>query len=91
MKYRVLGRTGLNLSELGVGGHEYRRWLNPIHFKIERDLKEFLETQPQRNRLIEKAINSRINFFESSLKEEAESLGLALKALADGRKCTCQP
>jgi len=81
MKYRVLGRTGLKFSELGIGGHEYRRMLNPIHFKIERNLKEFLETQPQRNKLIEKAINAGINFFESSLMEEAESLGLALKAL----------
>ncbi len=40
-----------------------------------------METQPQRNKIIEKAINSGINFFESTLKEEAESLGLALKAL----------
>jgi aryl-alcohol dehydrogenase-like predicted oxidoreductase len=81
MKYRILGRTGLKLSELGLGAHEYRRWLNTIHFKNDWDPKEFLETQPQRNKIIEKAINSGVNFFESTLKEEAESLGLALKAL----------
>jgi aryl-alcohol dehydrogenase-like predicted oxidoreductase len=81
MKYRILGRTGLKFSELGIGGHEYRRMLNPIHFKNQYNPQEFLQTQPQRNKLIEKAINLGVNFIESSLKEEAESLGLALKAL----------
>jgi len=27
MKYRVLERTGLTVSEIGLGGHEYRRFL----------------------------------------------------------------
>jgi len=76
VKYRVLGRTGLNVSELGFGGHEYRRWL-----PRERDLQEFTRTQPERNRLIEKAIDSGINYFDTTHAEEAESLGLALKEL----------
>ncbi|MBC7091921.1 MAG: aldo/keto reductase [Nitrososphaeria archaeon] len=79
MRYHVLGRTGLHVSELGIGGHEYRRWLNPNHFNIERDDKEFYNTQEERNTLIKKALDAGINYFDTTLKEEVESLGLALK------------
>lgn len=81
MRHRVLGRTGLRVSELGIGGHEYRRWLNPQHFPGKRDMDEFLRTQPQRNSLIGRAVDAGVNFFDTTLSEEAESLGLALKAL----------
>jgi len=81
MRYRVLGRTGLKVSELGIGGHEYRRWLNPQHFPAEWNRKRFLETQLQRNKLIERAIDAGVNFFDTTLPAEAESLGFALKAL----------
>jgi len=76
MNYRILGRTGLKVSELGLGGHEYRRWL-----PRERDNKEFLKTQPQRNKLIERAIDAGVNYFDTTFVEEAESLGSAVKAL----------
>lgn len=79
MKYRVLGRTGLKVSELGMGGHEYRRWLPG-----KRNKEEFLETQPQRNKLIETAVNAGVNYFDTTFVEEAESLGLALKSLGGG-------
>lgn len=81
MRYRVLGRTGLKVSELGFGGHEYRRWLNTYHFPEKFDREEFLKAQPQRNKMIELAIDSGVNFFDTTLKEEAESLGFALKSL----------
>jgi len=81
LRYRVLGRTGLEVSELGFGGHEYRRWLNTYHFPERFDRDEFLKAQPQRNRLIGRAIDSGVNFFDTTLKEEAESLGFALKSL----------
>jgi len=79
MKYRVLGRTGFRVSELGVGGHEYRRLLNPEHFNVKRDEKEFYATQKQRNRTIKRAIEAGINYFDTTLIDEVESLGLALK------------
>jgi len=80
MRYRVLGRTGWKVSELGLGGHEYRRWLPG-----ERDMEEFLKTQPQRNRLVERALEAGVNYFDTTFAEEAESLGLALKALGRRR------
>lgn len=87
MRYRVLGRTGFKVSELGLGGHEYARFLNPIHFpgkrKVEEELRpeELLEGQGLRNRLIERAIDAGVNYFDTTWVEEAQSLGLALKTL----------
>jgi aryl-alcohol dehydrogenase-like predicted oxidoreductase len=80
MKYRVLGKTGLNVSELGFGGHEYRR---PLPTTLGRwgeiDLQEFNKKQPKRNALIEKAIELGINYYDATQPEEAKSLGIALK------------
>jgi len=76
MRYRFLGRTGLRVSELGLGGHEYRRWLPG-----QRSEAEFQKTQPQRTILVEKAIDAGVNYFDTTFADEAESLGLALKAL----------
>lgn len=87
MRYRVLGRTGLKVSELGLGGHEYARFLNPNHFSGKRKLEEkvsiqeLLETQEPRNRLIERALDAGVNFFDTGIVEEVQSLGLALKTL----------
>lgn len=82
MKYRVLGRTGLKVSEVGVGGHEYRR---PLPTTLGRwgevDEAKFTQTQPARNRVIQAAIAAGINFFDATQPEETKSLGLALKAL----------
>jgi len=82
MKYRVLGRTGLKVSELGFGGHEYRRPLPTTLGKWgDINLKEFKEKQPQRTPLIEKGIEQGINYFDATQPEEAKSLGIALKEL----------
>jgi len=82
LKYRVLGRTGLRVSELGFGGHEYRR---PLPTTLGRwgeiDQDKFTQTQPARNRLIKEAIGAGINFFDATQPEETKSLGLALKEL----------
>ncbi|MEM2875579.1 MAG: aldo/keto reductase [Candidatus Bathyarchaeia archaeon] len=86
-RYRVLGRTELKVSELGLGGHEYARFLNPVHFPGKRkaeeelSLEELLESQSPRNELIEKAIAAGVNYFDTGLIEEAQSLGIALKTL----------
>ena len=87
MNYRVLGRTGFKVSELGLGGHEYARFLNPVHYPGERKAEEevspeeLLKSQGPRNELIEKAIDAGVNYFDTGLVEEAQSLGLALKTL----------
>lgn len=81
MRYRLLGRTGFKVSELGIGGHEYRRWLNPQHFEDGYDREEFYRSQENRNEIIKSALDAGINYFDTTLKEEVESLGLALRKL----------
>ncbi len=82
MKYRVLGRTGLKVSVLGFGGHEYRR---PLPTTLGRwgeiDMDKFMRTQPERNRLIKRAISKGVNYFDPTQPEETKSLGIALKNL----------
>jgi aryl-alcohol dehydrogenase-like predicted oxidoreductase len=87
LKYRVLGRTGLNVSELGLGGHEYARFLSPYDFPVKRrpeepvDSGELSRTQGPRNKIIERAIDAGVNYFDTGIVEEPQSLGLALKTL----------
>jgi len=92
VRYRVLGRTGMKVSELGLGGHEYERFLNPLHFPGERKPEEevgrdlLMATQGPRNELVRRAIEAGINYFDTTLIEEAQSLGLALKTLGKRRE-----
>jgi aryl-alcohol dehydrogenase-like predicted oxidoreductase len=82
MKYRVLGRTGLIVSEIGLGGHEYRRPLPTTLLKWgEIDMEKFMATQPVRNEIVRRAIDLGINYFDITFIEEAMSLGNALKSL----------
>lgn len=80
MKYRLLGRTGYRVSELGFGGHEYRR---PLPTTLGQwgnlDPDQFQKGQAHRNHLIKRAIDAGINFFDATQPEEHQSLGLALK------------
>jgi aryl-alcohol dehydrogenase-like predicted oxidoreductase len=84
MKFRVLGRTGLKVSELGVGGHEFPRILEEgRRMGVEEPprLEERLETQGPRNELVKRAVEEGVNFFDTGQIDEPQSLGLALKAL----------
>jgi len=87
MKYRVLGRTGLKVSEIGLGGHEYRR---PLPTTLGRwgeiDLEKFMKTQPKRDVIIKRAVELGINYFDTTQMEEAKSLGLALKNVGGREK-----
>jgi len=84
MKYRALGRTELKVSELVVGGHEFSRILSDgKRMGVEElpSLEERLETQEPRNQPIERAVEARVNFFDTGQIDKPQSLGLALKAL----------
>lgn len=78
MKFRTLGRTGLRVSEIGVGGHEYRR---QSYVKDGR----YTSLDPNRPRLIAKAIELGMNYFDTTFTEEAQSLGHALKEIGADR------
>jgi aryl-alcohol dehydrogenase-like predicted oxidoreductase len=82
MRYRVLGRTKLFVSEIGLGGHEYRRPLPTTLLKWgETDMEKFIATQSARNEIIKRAIEAGINYFDTTFMEEAMSLGNALKSI----------
>jgi len=84
MKYRILGRTGLKVSELGVGGHEFPRILSEGRRMGVEELPSpegRLETQGPRNQLVKRAVEAGVNFFDTGQIDEPQSLGFALKAL----------
>jgi aryl-alcohol dehydrogenase-like predicted oxidoreductase len=74
MKYRTLGRTGLRISEVSLGGHEYRRR------HLVKDGR-FTELDPNRPKIIATAIEMGVNYFDTTYTEEAQSLGATLKTL----------
>ena len=78
MKYRKLGRTGLEVSQIGVGGHEYRRR------SAVKDGR-FTVLDPSRPRIIAEAIDRGINYFDTTFTEEAQSLGHTLKEIGATR------
>lgn len=87
MKYRILGRTKLKVSEIGLRGHEYRRFLSSTLNKREKiDEEKIIATQPMRNEIVRKAVEAGINYFDTTFIEEVKSLGAALKSLKIERR-----
>ena len=69
MKYRVLGRTGLKLSEISLGGHyDGMGWR-----------KKGSDKQSKRNEVFKNAIKLGVNFFDSNEVYESKTIGTALK------------
>jgi len=65
-----LGKTGLHVSAIGLGGHEYR-WLHAGNIIKSRHL----HFNPKRSCLVARARDSGINFFDTTYQEEVQSLG----------------
>lgn len=75
MKYRVLGRTGVKLSEISLGGH-----YNGPDWK-----KKGSGNQSRRNAIVKEAYKSGINFLDLNYDYEREQFGVALKAAGISR------
>ena len=73
MKYRTLGRTGLEISEIGLGGHEYRR----KHLVAD---GRFTSFDPSRPIVVAEAIERGINYFDTTFIEECHSLGNSIRS-----------
>ena len=74
MRYNILGRTGLSVSELGLGGHEYRR-------AAFLDNGRFTELDLARIPTVNAGLAAGINYFDTTFTEEVQSLGWVLKEL----------
>jgi aryl-alcohol dehydrogenase-like predicted oxidoreductase len=75
MPSRKLGRTGLDVGVLGLGGHTYPIGGGPGFFKSPED----------RARLIQYLVNSGTNFFDTTWLEEVELLADSFRRLSIGQ------
>ena len=74
MNYRRLGRSELQVSEIGVGGHHLRQ------DSADGD-RIFRGTAQERAAIFSRALDRGINFFDTTFKEEAISFGEALRIM----------
>ena len=70
MKYRTLGRTGLKVSEVALGGH-----FTGMGWKEKGSKRQSL-----RNEVIGEAYKLGMNFFDTNEVSESEKIGIALEA-----------
>lgn len=76
MKYNTLGKTGLQVSALGLGGHEFE-WSFSGNVKNSR----MTSFDPDRTAVIEKAFEGGVNYFDTTFFEEVQSLGHQIEKL----------
>jgi predicted aldo/keto reductase-like oxidoreductase len=79
MKMSRLGKTALIVSAIGLGGHEYR-WLHAGNIVN----KRHVFFNPERERVVARALDGGINYFDTTYQEEVQSLGHILGRI--GRK-----
>ena len=77
MKYRVLGRTGVRVSEIGLGGH---REGVETHKGVATSARFFLPAE-QRARVVGCAIDAGVTYFDTTYGCETASLGESLRLL----------
>jgi hypothetical protein len=70
VKTNILGKTGLRVSVLGLGGHECR-WLHAGNIKDSRHVR----FNPERLGVVKRALDAGGNLFDTTFQEEVESLG----------------
>ena len=70
MKKNILGKTGLEVSAFGLGGHEYR-WGKSGNLKDNR----FTAYNPERKQVIKDCLDAGVNYFDTTFPEEVQSLG----------------
>lgn len=79
MRYRRLGKTGLMVSEIAMGGH---------HYSMEKQAAEgTIDYQRERTRQVAAALEAGINYFDTTYDREAEALGKALTELRARDQC----
>jgi aryl-alcohol dehydrogenase-like predicted oxidoreductase len=81
MKYRILGRTGLRVSEIVLGGQEYRRGIVVCD-------RHSREVDKQRHAIVKRALEMGVNYFDTTYTQEAFSLGRVIKDLGFPRDKT---
>ncbi len=70
MKFRPLGRTGLKVSEIGLGAH--------YHYGGPGDKNKDYKSLEARRAVVERALERGINFFDNCVQPERETLGALL-------------
>jgi aryl-alcohol dehydrogenase-like predicted oxidoreductase len=94
MQYRVLGKTGIRLSEVSMGGHNTGMEKKHAYYRgtkivpeANSDLEEYAAYYRERTEQMACALDMGINFFDPTNDREVRSLATALKRL--GRRNDC--
>lgn len=93
MKLRTLGKTGIEVSEIGVGGHQNMVGISSLSNHQRRSWRTSFNDQVpamsdlDRAKVIERALDLGVNYFDTSTDPETESLGKSLKIIARRDEC----